>query len=429
MLLVLAGLGYWNYKRVHVGWNVWRRNLSVLALALAMVGVFTATIYRCPWELLAPVDSLPGPVRISAGPAGSGLPVVRTYSFGVPSLKILIVLPDGRVWVNRFCAQVTPSLDRKLVQDPLFGGGRFIQGSDWKCADLFRGTLIAIRRDGSLWISDSIEAERSPLAAREIKMNQIGTEKDWKGLSSGSFPGYLVKNDGTLWCWRFHEGFGFGPTAPYQVGSDSDWDGFQRFDDWRTVCRKINGEAWVYSSRKENKPEIRLTENMSLFREPALEKKGCKDVFLFQTDHNGSLFSAGVCEDGMLREVARPHPDPQSSYEILESQDIQIGTERDWAQVIDSGYYNQPIVRKADGTLWKWSFKAAPHDNPRLCSASRLGTRSDWVAGARNVTLGADGSLWGWSVESELYWPGNSHSLLQGSRRPEYLGNIFGSPR
>lgn len=58
---------------------------------------------------------------------------------------------------------------------------------------------------------------------------QIGTDNDWKFLTSGPYNSFAIKNDGTLWGWGRNQygQLGDGTTTniltPTQIDSDS-WD-------------------------------------------------------------------------------------------------------------------------------------------------------------------------------------------------------------
>jgi len=117
-----------------------------------------------------------------------------------------------------------------------------------------------------------------------------------------------------------------------------------------------------------------------------------------------------------------------------------------------AGHYENIVTLKDDGTLWLWDFHHdyrygwIPEFNERKMLEAkpvRLGTHSDWIAitGAAGgiISLAADGSLWYWPLESldyivrtggspVFYDNSNSHfeSLLDVSRKPQLLGNVFG---
>jgi hypothetical protein len=124
---------------------------------------------------------------------------------------------------------------------------------------------------------------------------------------------------------------------------------------------------------------------------------------------------------------------------------LQFGKDTNWLAV--AGRDAKVVTLKNDGTLWLWNFY---HDSLRGWDPKRderemldskpvhLGTHSDWIAIATAdggiISLAADGSLWYWPLESaqdfmaEIYGDNgnNSGPLLYVSRKPQFLGNIFG---
>jgi hypothetical protein len=142
-------------------------------------------------------------------------------------------------------------------------------------------------------------------------------------------------------------------------------------------------------------------------------------------------FIAGISEDGTFRELADWQKILHNSKWGLVNRSIQIGTETNWLMAV-SGIKNKAVSLKADGTLWQWKFEKAPDINPQGFSLNRFSEHSDWVAIASMadgfISLATDGSLWLWRFEPEYY---SFHSdvmtpLLANSRKPQYLGNIFG---
>jgi hypothetical protein len=141
-------------------------------------------------------------------------------------------------------------------------------------------------------------------------------------------------------------------------------------------------------------------------------------------------FQAGIFEDGTLREMGRQEVANSRGSTRIASRNIRIGTETNWLAAT-GGYDGNAFSLKADGTLWQWTFKTVPDVNPRGFSVKRFSEHSDWVAiGAMAdgfVALAADGSLWLRHFEPGGYYsPGGIHPLLARSRRPQYLGNVFG---
>jgi hypothetical protein len=116
---------------------------------------------------------------------------------------------------------------------------------------------------------------------------------------------------------------------------------------------------------------------------------------------------------------------------LVRRQDVQLGKESNWLAV--SGNGGIVLTLKADGSMWKWSFPDDPVTKPDTASAVLLSRHSDWIAMTSAlggvVNLATDGSLWFWQFEPLGYspWGSSFPPLLAVSRRPQKIGNIFGS--
>jgi len=122
LAIVLAALAFGNFKRVLVGWSAWRRNLLTLAITLALVICATAAIYHRAWELLGTTELPHGLARLTPGQT----------RMQVNGENITVFLPDGQVWMDRFSwFQVSP-FTTKLMENPAFGGGKFLDGTNWQ---------------------------------------------------------------------------------------------------------------------------------------------------------------------------------------------------------------------------------------------------------------------------------------------------------
>ena len=233
-----------------------------------------------------------------------------------------------------------------------------------------------------------------------------------------------------------------------RLGTDSDWaEYFFRY------FRKTNGELWTFSDgAKDGRAKLVLNKDITLVREPEIESHPWKKVVRI-TAGNFDEFRAGIDKYGTFREIAfrRIAAAAQAGVWNYHYHDAQIGTESDWLDVINCNGMDI-ISLKTDGTLWKCNFDTTPDNNrdvvysvpvtvPRLLpsvdmtllEAVSLGRNSDWVgitsAFGGFTALAGDGSLWLWRFEPkyfEVFAGGdNRHNLLQQSRKPQYLGNIF----
>ena len=239
MLPVLAGLALWNFKRVLVGWPVWRRNGLVCFGALALVGATTSAIYHRAWELAGPLEPPHGPAVLA--PA-------QGVFLRADGWNLVAQLPGGRIWMGRFWGTF-PSVRALVLGDvkisSVLGAGRRLDGSNWASVVACHRDVIGIKQDGSLWVSEKPENWRQFWRLRTnpslepTPLVQVGRDHNWQSVTGASPPVFLLKTDGTLWqwgrgffdVWRWDHGQfdrikgrpGLRAFEPERVGTDSDW--------------------------------------------------------------------------------------------------------------------------------------------------------------------------------------------------------------
>jgi hypothetical protein len=111
--------------------------------------------------------------------------------------------------------------------------------------------------------------------------------------------------------------------------------------------------------------------------------------------------------------------------ENQKTKEIQVGKNTKWKATPFAGD-NSILAIREDGTLWEWPQLGKWTRNPDSVKPVQLGTYSGWIGlySYRGWPLGclvlaADGNLWAWKDPSAHLW-------LAPSRKPVFLGNIFG---
>lgn len=453
MVLALFLLSFQNFKNVMAGWNIWRRNLITVVLAFVFASLATTTIYHRAWEKLTPFEPAHGPARLSlSNPAklsvGGGL---------------FVRLPDGRIWMGYSYAPaaIRPNLLAYILGNYQFApfNGQFVGDSNWVSMAQCWREMVGLKSDGTLWISATPERVirlrngRSKIEAMG-KLAQFGTETDW----SSFLPEYgrsllLVKNDGTLWRLgttndhvNLDQWPGLRTFTPYRLGTESNWaEAFQ--DNYVTGLRKTDGSVWCWndvwntngSAVLELEPGIMVVQAVP--RSKSARFRSVANVW------QGAGFKVGVRDDGTFRIWADERLNRSSHFGRYEWSvtDLQIGKETNWVAV--AGDYRKLVTLKDDGSLWLWDLN---HDYRRGWDTDRdereiqntipirLGTHSDWIAISSErgsiTALAADGSLWFWPLEHADYFYHSDDStfafvpLLDISRKPQLIGNIFSKP-
>ncbi len=463
-VVALVTMSFWNYQRINIGGNVWRRNAFVFAATLAFVIGATTAIYHRVWERLTPFEPPHGTVRLSLSN-----PAVLRKQWNAFSVR----LPDGRIWTDDYALNNgTPNLLALVLGDikmTSLGGGYFFGGENWISMvgwiSVDRGIRIqqvGIKADGTLWISEK-PARLDRLATGDLKTPkveapvQFGSETNWSSMVQNGLSMLLVKSDGTLWRWgvtnwnlKHRDWPGLQSFTPHRLGTESNWAEVF-LEGYRSCLRKTDGSLWTpwYEHHKQQfevEPGFSLQRSLLLVRD---QWRGTTRIQLW----SGYSYQLGILNNGTFRIMADQKLEKLAKSEYTyewSATDLQLGKGTNWLGV--AGHGEKVVTLKDDGTLWLWNFH---HDyryawNPDVDERDMLevkpvclGTHSDWIAvtGAEGgiISLAADGSLWYWPLDSMDYMltfgnmrsiHDNDHSyfepLLDISRKPQLLGNVFG---
>ncbi|MGO8678308.1 MAG: hypothetical protein ACLQVX_20905 [Limisphaerales bacterium] len=466
----LLPLAYRNFRGGSGDSSLWHRNLLGLAGALLFAATLTTAAYHRAWELVMPIEPRHGPAMLiepaSANPSGtppsgasspnshSQLTPVRPlqlHSYGGSALSAL--LPDGRLWVDligydpgrlvlAFDGQTGFRVGGKLES---LSGNQIQPGSNWVAVAAAFFQTVAIRADGTLWVSEKPRedsgwrwSEMRPTFEEAAPLVRFGRETNWQNVVRYGFeplPVILQKRDGTLWCWyedhplpKNSERLGLRSFEPRRLGTDSDWARVL-YTSGGVCAWKNDGRAWVFHppvpSGKPRKEEVSLAPDVVMERSAAL------DNFKSSSLTDCWPWHAAVREDGTLWGWINVPPTPaQNGQSFVAQRPLQIGSERDWRAV--AGGSGNLTALKADGSLWQWqlSYERQQEFGLPTNAPVRLGTHNDWLGVGRAmngaVSLAADGSLWyWWSRRPDHYSDYSSQPMLAPSRRPYKIENIL----
>jgi ABC-type transport system involved in multi-copper enzyme maturation permease subunit len=460
MLLALLALAFRNFQHVRTDWKMWRRNFFGLILALAFAVTATTAIYHRAWEKLTPFEPSHSMARLSqSNPA----------SLSTRWDEIYVRLPDGRIWMNHFIpnpAGLNPIAmilgNFKITVDE----GKFVNGSDW--TSVVRGLWFqqaGIKADGTLWVSEkparpSLRERVGWEMPKPGNLSQYGNETNWSGIVWSGASMLLVKNNGTLWRWgmtnfdsRHDRWPGLQTLTPYRLGTESNWaEIYENYgNDYQIFLRKTDGSLWMRGNNWNTNGQTLLKIEPG-FIVQSVKNLGHDKFRSVAQMWLGLPYKIGVRDDGTFRIWADErveHNDRQGNFEWFPT-DLQIGDGTNWIAVAGEG--DKIVTLKNDGSLWLWNFQYSSQMEWNTRSFEneiqnthpiRLGTHSDWIAISDswgNVTaLAADGSLWFWPLENvnsigefygtQFFNNGDSHfePLLDISRKPQLLGNVFGN--
>lgn len=456
-------LAWRNFRSVSTDWLLWRRNLLGITAALVFIVVATIAIYNRAWELLTPLEPAHGPARLSES---------RSVTFKTFGPALTALLPDGRLWVDRIAhdpgrrilAGVHKDDHSKYEADDnstgfriggkwiSISGNQFVPGSNWVDAVTTFQETVAIRADGTLWVS---EKPRQPWDADGGKLPSVngpaplvryGDGTDWKSVVvENNRSVILLKLDGTLWWWGINyysdkqNWPGLRTFTPRLLSDDSDWDRILGGEPWfsgRIYAWKKDGSAWSIH------PPVKGNES----QESPVKDGLVKERMLILDNTKWRSFThylnrpMGLREDGTLWDLSLTPPEGMKltpprgggKLEIFKPKMTQIGTETNWVGV--AGNYDLLVALKADGSLWAWNlpkadfgYRAMHKVSPAAQSPVRFGTHADWIAVGVSwggvMSLAADGNLWRWWDQND--WYDSDQPMLAPSRKPSKIENVL----
>jgi alpha-tubulin suppressor-like RCC1 family protein len=273
---------------------------------------------------------------------------------------------------------------------------------------------VGIRSDGTLWVSDN----SNPKVWTGDKLTRFGDETNWQQVArSWTTPSVLLlKKDGTLWRWGTNHFNGDKQPqrwpglrifVPYQIGTNSDWKIISTAGGYGFLAQRFDGTAWTVQVKKGGNDELITATN---FDQLPLEK----------LSRAGDQFGASVRKDGTLwlwgELYGRGH-----------GYTLQSGTETNWVSAaVTWGFGMVALKSDGTLWKWDRNDPFVPAVT-FTAPLTRMSIHNDWVAivGSGNgvVSLAADGSLWYWPDRRMYEW---SQPLLRLPKQPRFLGNVFG---
>ncbi len=421
------GLAITNFRDLGEPHRRWFRNLAgLLVVVVLSSGITMGAFYRI-WDKFTPLEPAHGPARLKM-PARNLLSTEGGH-LGVP-------YPDGRLWVDRVAYTESGQEITWFRQSTGFEhpgewqgsrGPHFLEGSNWVCV-VHLNQIVAIRSDGSLWLSASPSATNSPPAWMVApRLERYGEENDWQLAVRCHFGNalLLLKTNGTLWLWPVGKhppanGLQAIPLRPLTIKSD--WVDISVGQGQSFGLDKM-GKAWDLN-RSLGIQLVPRSGDPRRGESPELENARITKLDGAAWCHLTSE-GYGIHRDGSLWQF-QAQADP-----------IQISADHDWLAV--AGGELKLVALKSNGTLWQWDTDVIPDRQQVRWRVTgkprRLGSHHDWVglgnSGRGIVALAADGGLWDWSGlegNSIRVLARSGPLVLEPSNKPKLIENIFERP-
>lgn len=132
----------------------------------------------------------------------------------------------------------------------------FVKAQCWSDLSVGRTHVLALKSDGSIWTWGENRYGQLGIGntADQNKPVQVGLDKDWKSIEAGSDNCFAIKNDGSLWAWGYNSAGELGiesmstyKNKPIQVGLDKDWE-FVSSGSGSTFGIKKDGTLWGWGA-------------------------------------------------------------------------------------------------------------------------------------------------------------------------------------
>lgn len=279
----------------------------------------------------------------------------------------------------------------------------------------------AIDTDGTLWCWGWTGAPRGFIGdgttATSSTPVQVGTDTDWVTVSAGEAHSCALKSNGTLWCWgsnfrgqlgigTFSASSSLGADSPVQVGSDTDWRTVSSGrggtcavkTDNTLYCWGYNADGQLGDGTTTSRPSPTLIGSNYLG-----VSTGWDHSCALAADHSIRCWGwnpYGAIGDGTTTSRLVP---------------TTVGTDTDWSGVSAGSHYSCAI--KSSGEVFCWGLNAYGETGtsvnsglwgPGNLSPLQVGTDTDWTAvtagNRQSCATKADGSMycWGQNKKGEL---------------------------
>jgi alpha-tubulin suppressor-like RCC1 family protein len=153
-------------------------------------------------EYWLPFLSWQYPTKINiSGILSNQLAAAKSISIGKsgkydPNSSVIVIVTNS----NELLASY-PALSSLFNMKSTF---KLSEDNDWASVSLGHGHLLALKNDGTLWVSGDNEFGQLGLGytgGDGVQLTRMGNDSDWVFVCAGATYSFAIKNDGTLWSW------------------------------------------------------------------------------------------------------------------------------------------------------------------------------------------------------------------------------------
>jgi len=251
---------------------------------------------------------------------------------------VVALKEDGTLWGwgNNSMHQLGMPADKSVYTIPVQNGN----DSHWIAVDAGFNYTLAQKDDGTLWATGTC----SEMGINSTVLSQVNTITDIKSFSCAPKHTLLLKTDGTLWAWGDNTigvlGIGSETTSeslfPIQIGTDNNWKSVSTSID-HALAVKYDGTLWEWGMNNTNINYSPVQVGTDHNWQEASAGLRCSAAI----KNDGTLWTWGANNFGVLG----------NGTTLSDDTPLQLGTDT-W-QYIQAGYFIMHGV-KANGTLWGW---------------------------------------------------------------------------